>query len=186
MILFFILIFLFLAIASAKIKIEINNFYFDSQTQKHIAKTYEIKIKLQIFNKIPILKITINNKKIKKLLEKQKIKERIEKEKQKLYENRKNIDTNSIKKIRNLEIETNKLNLNVEVGTEDAALTALIIPFISTVITILLKLTAKELNQNKKFKVNPIYINANLINIKFSGIFQIKMRNIINMYYKKA
>ena len=38
----------------------------------------------------------------------------------------------------------------------------------------------KKYNNRQKFSIQPIYVNQNLINVDFSGIFQIKMIHIIN------
>ena len=72
------------------------------------------------------------------------------------------------------------MNLNIALGTEDAAITAFIIPIISTFIAMFLSKRVQRYNNNQKFSIQPVYINQNLINIEFSGIFQIKMIHIIN------
>ena len=62
-------------------------------------------------------------------------------------------------------------------------ITALIIPIISTFIAMFLSQKVKKYNDNQKFLIQPVYINQNLINIEFSGIFQIKMMHIINTIF---
>ena len=37
--------------------------------------------------------------------------------------------------------------------------------------------------KTQKFNVKPVFINKNLLNIDFSGIFEIKMIHIINIIY---
>ena len=73
-----------------------------------------------------------------------------------------------------------KIKLNIIVGTENAALTAFIIPVISTILALALKNTLNNNQQHQFFKVQPIYRDQNLINIKLSGIIEIKMIHIIN------
>jgi len=87
-----------------------------------------------------------------------------------------------IKAFKSLNINIENINLKIEMGTENAALTAIIVPVISTVLSIILSRKIKR-EQNQKFEIKPIYINQNLINIMFSGIFEIKMIHIINIIY---
>ena len=82
------------------------------------------------------------------------------------------------------EVHTNikKLDLKIELGTENASLTSIIVGILSTIIAITIR--DKMKNQEKqKFIVKPIYNNQNLINIEFTVIFEIKMTHIINIIY---
>ena len=72
------------------------------------------------------------------------------------------------------------MNLKVFIGTENASLTAFIIPVISTTLALILSKNLKKYNHKQIFSITPIYVNQNLINIAFSGIIQIKMIHIIN------
>ena len=161
-------------------KIKFNNFEFSSQNKEHLNKNYKIEIIIYTFNFIPILKLKITNKKINKALSNEKIRKAIKEQKTKIIENRKNIDIEAIKEIKNIKMEIKKMNLNIALGTEDAAITAFIIPIISTFIAMFLSKRVQRYNNNQKFSIQPVYINQNLINIEFSGIFQIKMIHIIN------
>ena len=87
-----------------------------------------------------------------------------------------------IKAFKSLNINIENINLKIEMGTENAALTAIIVPVTSTVLSIILSRKIKK-EQNQKFEIKPIYMNQNLINIMFSGIFEIKMIHIINIIY---
>ena len=98
----------------------------------------------------------------------------------KIIENRKNIDKETIKALKNIKIQVEKINLKILIGTENASLTAFIVPVISTIIAITLREQIKKYNENQKFLIQPIYINQNLINIECSGIFEIEMIHIIN------
>lgn len=179
--LFYLIIFILLLIIflSSKIKIEVVNLKFTSLDKNHINKEYKIILKLCILGKIPILKINIT--KIK--LENKKVKEKLQKFNIDLVKGKNNIDKNLIKalKTRNLQIE--KINLNIELGTENAMTTSIIVPAISTIIAIYLRKKVKNY-ENQIFIINPIYQNRNLINIYISGIFAIKMIHIINILYK--
>ena len=170
-------------IITIRIKIKFKNFEFSSQNKEHINKNYKIEITIYSFNFIPIAKLKITNKKINKALSNEKIRKAINEQKTKIIENRKNIDIEAIKEIKNLKMKIDEMNLIISLGTEDAAITALIIPIISTFIAIFLSQKVEKYNDNQKFLIQPVYINQNLINIVFSGIFQIKMMHIINMIF---
>ncbi|MCI8617027.1 MAG: hypothetical protein HFJ60_02040 [Clostridia bacterium] len=179
----FLLIFLIaiLMILTIRIKIELKNFKFNSQNKKHLEKNYEIKITLFTFQKIPILKTKINSKKIEKIMSNEKIRNIIEKQGTKIIEDKGKIDKEIFKWIKKMNIELEEMNLKILIGTEDASITAFIIPIISTALAIFLSKKIKKCNDKQVFHINPVYINQNLINIEFSGIFQIKMIHIINM-----
>ena len=167
-------------IITIRIKIKFKDFEFSSQKKEHLNKNYKIEITIYTFNFIPISKLKITNKKINKALSNEKIKKVINEQKTKIIENRKNIDIEAIKEIKNIKMEIDEMNLKISLGTEDAAITAFIIPIISTFIAIILSQKVRKYNDNQKFSIQPVYINQNLINIEFSGIFQIKMIHIIN------
>ena len=171
----FILIVFLLLIIFSKIRIEVINFKFSSQWKRHINKDYKVIIKLCILSKIPILKINITKTKLEKL----KIKEKIKDIDLKIIENRNKFDKDLIRAI-NLDID--KINLNIELGTENASLTSIVVPAISTILAILLRQKIEKF-ENQIFIVKPIYMNQNLINIVLSGIFEIKMIHIINIIY---
>ncbi len=169
-----ILLFLF-----SKIKIEIENFKFTSQRQpRHINQDYKLIIKLCILKKIPIIKINLT----KTRLEKIELKKQIEKINIEELMANKQFDLKIIKAFKRLNIDIDNINLKIEMGTENAALTAIIVPIISTILSIIFSRKIKK-EQNQKFEIKPIYINQNLINILFSGIFEIKMIHIINIIY---
>lgn len=169
-----ILLFLF-----SKIKIEIENFKFTSQRQpRHINQDYKLIIKLCILKKIPIIKINLT----KTRLEKIELKKQIEKINIEELMANKQFDFKIIKAFKRLNIDIDNINLKIEMGTENAALTAIIVPIISTILSIIFSRKIKK-EQNQKFEIKPIYINQNLINILFSGIFEIKMIHIINIIY---
>lgn len=175
----FILLVLILII-TIKIKIKFEDFKFDSQNKKTLEKNYRVKIIIYTFNFIPIFKLKITNKKIQKALSNKKIRQVIEKQKMDIIENKKDIDLKALKEIRNVKLEISEINLNILLGTEDAAKTAFIIPVISTFIALFLSQKVKRYNDKQVFSVNPIYTNQNLLSIEFSGIFQIKLVHIIN------
>lgn len=192
------LLILFILIITMKIKIEIINMQFSSQKHKylsssqktketHFNRKYQLKISVYILNKIPILKFVVTPQKIEKLNQKtnfeQKIKEKINE--QELF---KITETYNIKRdvkeiIKNIKINVENLNLELQLGTENAMLTAFIIPIMSTVISLILAYnqnTKRSRNVKHDFLVQPIYQNKNQLNFQLTGIFTIKMIHIIN------
>ena len=182
-----ILVFLYILMALAiilillifsKIQIKIENFKFSSQLPKHTNKEYKIIFKLYILSKIPILKIIITEEKIKKL----KLKEKIKEMETKIIEKKDILNKNIIKSIKKVELTIKKLDLKIDLGTENAILTSILVPAISTVISIFISRKIQDYTR-QKFIVNPIFTNKNLINIEITGIFELKMIHIINSIY---
>lgn len=169
-----------LIIYFSNIQVEINNLKFSSVTQEHINNDYRVLIKWRILSKIPIKKIIITQSKLEKINIKEKMKN-IDLNK---FKNSNIVDKKNIKALKNLNIEIEKLNFYIDIGTENAMLTAIIVPTISTLISVIINNNIKDYN-DAKYIVNPIYINQNIINIIFSGIFELKIRNIIYMLSKK-
>ena len=99
-----------------------------------------------------------------------------------LLENKLKIDKNFLKAIKQLNITVKQLNLNIDLGTENASFTSILIPIISTIISILLRDKIKDY-KNQHFIVNPIFTNQNLINIELYSIIEIKMIHIIDSIY---
>lgn len=162
----------------SKIKIQIINFRFHSQMQRHINKDYKIVVKLYALSFIPIFKISITKEKLEKL----KLKERIKKIDYKWLEDNKELDKKMLEAVKKLNISIQNINLHVDLGTENASLTSILVPAISTIIAIILRKKVKKF-ENQRFMIQPIYQNQNLVNINISGIFEIKMSHIINIIY---
>ncbi len=160
------------------IRIEIVNFRFTSQTQRHINKDYEIIIKLCLLGVIPILKIKLTKIKLEKI----KLKEKIEKINFTELERKIPLNKETFQTIKKLDVLIKKINLYIDIGTENAVLTSMIVPAISTIIAIILHRKIKKF-ENQTFIMNPVYQNQNLVNLSVSGIFEVKMRHIINIIY---
>ena len=178
MVFLFILGIIILLLVFSKIRIEIQNFKFTTQNKQHINTTYRVTCKWKILRKIPIAKITITNQKIRKW----NMKEKMKKINTEVLQNANKIDKKIIEAIKHANIQYKKINLKIEIGTQNACLTSFLIPAISTVIAIWLRQKMQD-NKNQTFIVQPIYQNKNLVNIQFSGIFEIKMIHIINIIY---
>ena len=73
-----------------------------------------------------------------------------------------------------------KIDMNINIGTENAATTSIIVPVISTIISIYFRNKIKDM-KNQKFNISPVYINKNLISIDLKGIFELRLRHIISI-----
>lgn len=160
----------------AKIQIQIVNLKFYSQKQRHINPDYKIIIRVLALGKIPVFKINITKTKLEKL----RLKERVKKINWEILQDKNNFDKDLLKAIKILNLNIRKINLNIELGTENASLTSIIVPVLSTVIAILLRKKIKNY-EDQIFIIQPLYCNQNLINILLSGIFELKMNHIISM-----
>ena len=169
---------IFIILIFSKIQIKIENFKFTSETIRHINTDYKFVIKLYILSKIPILKISIT----KKFLEKLKLKEKMKTFEMDLIENKLKVVKNFFKAMKKLDVNIKHLNLRIDLGTENASFTSLLIPILSTIISMLLRNRIKDY-KNQHYIVNPIFTNQNLINIELSSIFEIKMIHIIDSIY---
>lgn len=176
--LFVFLVFILILLIFSKIQIQIDNLSCSSNRIRHINKDYQIIIKLLVFSKIPIFKYNITKTKLEKL----RLKEKVRNMDFKILKNRNKFDKKMLKATKKINISIKKIKLYIELGTENASLTSIIIPIVSTVIAnIFYKKVENYKNQN--FTIKPIYINQNLINILIDGIFEIKMIHIINIIY---
>lgn len=173
-----------LAMMTARIEIKINNLIINSQDKKHIHDGYTIIIKLKIFKKISILKLTFTKNKLKRLQEMFKMNEKIKKIEEDIFENKNKIDIQLIKVIKELKnsIKVEKLNLDILLGTENAFLTAMLVAVFSSILSIgISRITLKE--EEVHYEIGAIYANQNFVKIEISGIFQIKLIHIINIIY---
>lgn len=169
----------------SKIKINVNKFNYLSINPKNRKTDYNIIIQLIILKKFPILEIKFNKNNIIKIEKiKRKIKNKFETFDFTEIEKDKEIKKKILEIIKKLKIDIDKINLNIEIGTENAVLTSFIIPIVATLVTYILRTNIKNnfiKSEENKFKIKPIYYNQNLLNILFSGIFEIEMIHIINI-----
>lgn len=169
----------------SKIKININKFNYLSINPKNRKTDYNIIIQLIILKKFPIFEIKFNKNNIMKIEKiKQKIKNKFETFDFAEIKKNKEVKKKILKIIKKLKIDIDKINLNIEIGTENAVLTSFLIPIVATLVTYILRTNIKNnfiKSEENKFKIKPIYYNQNLLNILFSGIFEIEMIHIINI-----
>ena len=160
------IIFLVIAIHTSKIGIEIENLQLDTQRTKKLNEECKIYVYLIILKKIKLFKKDTRNAKfINKGLDVKLLKNKDLK-----------IDYKDL--IKNTKLEIEKFNLNLQIGTENAALTAMLVGVISTFIGIVIR--------KPKYQIIPIYVNKNFLKINFEGIFTINlMHYVYNEIFKK-
>ena len=171
----FIILFLFFLLFST-IKLEIKNMeiIFPKKENRNINKHYKICLYLCFLNKIKIFKTIINEEKIIKRGINQKFKQL----QNNLIKSRNSVNIFDFIKVLNIDIE--KLNLQVEFGMANAALTAISVGSVAGLLGFLLKDEMKR-NDDVRFKTYPIYKNKDLLQIKIDGIFKIKKIHIIHV-----
>lgn len=170
----------------SKISIQIDNLKISSEKKKHINDEYKIIIKIYAFSKIPILRVVYDKNKMKKLEDKINLNKKIKNlNVEKIIEEIKKKNKTSIKVIKlffKYVLEIININLKIKVGTKNSASTAILVGILSTIIAIVLKTKVKDLKK-QFYKIIPVYLNENLFNIEFSGIFQFKLIHIINIIF---
>lgn len=131
-----------------------------------------IKIKI-LKNHLKILGIKISYKKVFKLYKYKTIEDVIFRNIKKIKEYIKEIYD------KNLKLEINKLDLNIDVGTEDSFFTAMIVAFFSSIIPMITRKYIEEYdNQKYKYKISPNYFNINNIKIKLKLNVNIETFNL--------
>ena len=173
-----VILIILLVLVFSKIQIQILDFEISSINKIQVSPKYGGELRWYVFNKIPILKIKLNKNTIRKF----KLKEKFIDFDIKIWEERKKIDKDFFKIIKKLKFYIKQLNLKIDIGTENAALTSIIVPAISSVISLVLRNKIKT-NEEQFFIIQPIYKNQNYLNVELSGIFEIKMNHIINIIY---
>ena len=173
-----------LVIITTKIEVKIVNLVMNSQIEEHISNGFEIIIKLKIFENIPILKFTLNKNKVKKIQQSLKMNEKVKQLEKDILENKNKFDKKMVQGLKefskNIYIE--KLDLEIEFGTENAFLTSMLVAFFSSILSIVFsKIRVRE--KNIVYEIETVYRNENSIKIEISGIFQIKLIHIINTIY---
>ena len=172
-IVFAILIIIIQIVKTVNIKIEIENIEIQipKERSKLLNNESKVLLKIYILKKIKIYEI--NLKKIK--INNKKFQERINK----IRQDKKYIELNSviIKVLRTESFSIEKMILKVYEGTEDAAITAIGVGVIATIISNVFRNKIKN-PTIQKYEIIPIYDNRNFLKIEFNGIFVLKYTNI--------
>ncbi len=169
----FLLFCIFILLLSFEIKIKNLDFMIENINKKHVNDNFIFTLYLKLF-RIPVFKVDVTRATFRK----NKVKIEINKMKQKIRQEEKKLDFKMIAQLKKLKINFKSLNFVVNIGTEDAAVTALTTGVLATSIGIALR-NILNLNKDNYFKVIPIYKNKNLLKIDFNCMFEIKLINII-------
>lgn len=175
-IIFILLIFVILLFSVLQIEIKNLKIGNEEENKCRINKKYEVKITLYFLEKIPILSFRLNDKKIRKISNSK----QLEKIDLKAIEKNVKFNKETIEIIKNIKIKISKLNLRIDLGTEDAILTSYLIAIIASIIGIILPhIVHKNKINNCKYIVNPIYQNRNIYHVNLDSIISIKIVHII-------
>lgn len=155
-----------IAIYTSRIGVEIENLQIDTQQPKgqKLNKKSRIYIYLLFFNKIKLYKKDIRN------MDKQNIKFQNKDIDIKFFKDR-DIKIDYKQLLEKIDIYFEKIDLNVQLSTEDAALTAILTGIISASLGIILK--------KPKYEVIPIFSNKNFLKIKLDCIFSVHLMQYI-------
>lgn len=159
-----------IAIYTSKIGIEVHNLVIDTEKSKgeKVNKNSKIYLYLLVLGKIKLFKKDIRNTKRKdiKFLN-QDLDIKLLKEKDIKLDYKEVVDSIDIK----------KFDLKIQIGTEDAALTALLVGILSGIIGVIVK--------KPQYQIMPIYFGKNLLKINLEGIITINLMQYIYKSIKK-
>lgn len=185
-IIFFISLILFV-ICLSTLEIEVKNFAFNSNNRSSKKlEEYLIYIRLKFVNKITWLKIKIDYRKIKKYkLFNNKILKKFINFKDMVSKKQKEIfRKENIKYIKELDIKLKKIHLDMKISVLDAMLTSLIVPLISTLLSIIVANTMEKYNsEDYKYIISPKYSEKMEAIINLNCIINAKLVHIINIVY---
>ncbi len=174
MILFFLFILviftiLIIAIHTSKIGIDIKNLIIDTAAEEKINEDGKIYVYLLLFNKIKLFRKNVRNIPMKD------VKFETSDFDIKIFKN-KDIKINYLELIQNINIDIKNIDLNVNIGTEDAGITAILVGILAGILGIIIK--------KPRYQILPIYANRNLLKINLNGIFTIYLMHYIYKFIK--
>ena len=160
---------LIIAIHTSKIGIDIKNLIIDTDAEEKINEDGKIYVYLLLFNKIKLFRKNVRNIPMKD------VKFETSDFDIKIFKN-KDIKINYLELIQNINIDIKNIDLNVNIGTEDAGITAILVGILAVILGIIIK--------KPKYQILPIYANRNLLKINLNGIFTIYLMHYIYKFIK--
>jgi len=160
---------LIIAIHTSKIGIDIKNLIIDTDAEEKINEDGKIYVYLLLFNKIKLFRKNVRNIPMKD------VKFETSDFDIKIFKN-KDIKINYLELIQNSNIDIKNIDLNVNIGTEDAGITAILVGILAGILGIIIK--------KPKYQILPIYANRNLLKINLNGIFTIYLMHYIYKFIK--
>lgn len=160
---------LIIAIHTSEIGIDIKNLIIDTDAEEKINEDGKIYVYLLLFNKIKLFRKNVRNIPMKD------VKFETSDFDIKIFKN-KDIKINYLELIQNINIDIKNIDLNVNIGTEDAGITAILVGILAGILGIIIK--------KPKYQILPIYANRNLLKINLNGIFTIYLMHYIYKFIK--
>lgn len=160
---------LIIAIHTSKIGIDIKNLIIDTDAEEKINEDGKIYVYLLLFNKIKLFRKNVRNIPMKD------VKFETSDFDIKIFKN-KDIKINYLELIQNINIDIKNIDLNVNIGTEDAGITAILVGILAGILGTIIK--------KPKYQILPIYANRNLLKINLNGIFTIYLMHYIYKFIK--
>ena len=160
---------LIIAIHTSKIGIDIENLIIDTDAEEKINEDGKIYVYLLLFNKIKLFRKNVRNIQMKD------VKFEASDFDIKILKN-KDIKINYLELIQNINIDIRKIDLDLQIGTENAGITAILVGILSGILGIIIK--------KPKYQILPIYANKNLLKINLNGIFTIYLMHYIYKFIK--
>lgn len=160
---------LIIAIHTSKIGIDIKNLIIDTDVEEKINEDGKIYVYLLLFNKIKLFRKNVRNIPMKD------VKFETSDFDIKIFKN-KDIKINYLELIQNINIDIKNIDLNVNIGTEDAGITAILVGILAGILGIIIK--------KPKYQILPIYANRDLLKINLNGIFTIYLMHYIYKFIK--
>lgn len=160
---------LIIAIHTNKIGIDIKNLIIDTDAEEKINEDGKIYVYLLLFNKIKLFRKNVRNIPMKD------VKFEASDFDIKILKN-KDIKINYLELIQNINIDIRKIDLDLQIGTENAGITAILVGILSGILGIIIK--------KPKYQILPIYSNKNLLKINLNGIFTIYLMHYIYKFIK--
>lgn len=160
---------LIIAIHTSKIGIDIKNLIIDTDAEEKINEDGKIYVYLLLFNKVKLFRKNVRNIPMKD------VKFETSDFDIKIFKN-KDIKINYLELIQNINIDIKNIDLNVNIGTEDAGITAILVGILAGILGIIIK--------KPKYQILPIYANRNLLKINLNGIFTIYLMHYIYKFIK--
>ena len=172
---FFILISIFLLVYFIEIKVEIENFEIKIKNKNFdLNKNGIVIIKFNVLNKINLFKIKTNIDKF-QLPES---KNKYDKIKNHVVKND-NIKIKDIQK--KLKLKYENIKLNIEIGEENAAITAILTGVISSIVSVIIGKYFSDIKQIN-WSVQPMY-NINILKLSLNCIISVKLIHIISTIF---
>lgn len=164
----FILI-LTIAVHTSKIGIDIENLILDTETNPKVNEEGKIYVYLLLFNRIKLFRKNVRNIPMKDVkFEASNFDITILKNK--------DIKINYLELLKNIDIDIKNIDLNIQLGTEEAGTTAIFVGILAGILGIIIK--------KPKYQIMPIYANRNLLKIHLNGIFTIYLMHYIYKFVK--